>query len=81
MKYGIFDTQDKCWIGDDRGPKQYDEEIIARVAAQVYDTMMRNAPGRTRAKEYDGSANKLKDEVKPAMTPVQALDRLERGGF
>lgn len=80
-KYGLYDTVDRCWFGDDKGPILHDNELLARAAAQILDVRLRNAPGRTRATLYDGGANVIKDEVSPTISAAEALRRIERGGL
>ena len=80
MKYGIFDTQDHCWIGNDKGPKLFDEELLAQVAAQMTCAQLDWPLTRLRAKPYDGSGIQLKDEIKTKRTAVRAL-RLVEGGY
>jgi hypothetical protein len=79
MKWGVLDTQDNVWLGDETGPKTFDDEILARVAAQVTDVQMGWAPGRCRAREYHGDATQLRDTVKTKMTPHAALKAIESG--
>lgn len=81
MKWGLRDTKDNLWMGNDDGPLTYDSETLAKVAAITVDVMLRQAPGRTRATEWLGGPVRLRDEKVAAMTPAQALDRYERGGF
>lgn len=63
--YGIYDTQDNCWIGDDVGPRVFTrvdsekmkgmpQELIARISAQVTGVQLGFAPGRLRAVEFNG---------------------------
>jgi hypothetical protein len=81
MKYGVFDTQDNCWLGDDRGPKLFDVLIVARVSAQVTATQLGWSSTRLEGRAYDDSGNVLKDEVQTKMTPAQALRKIERGAL
>lgn len=79
LKYGLLDTYDHVWMGGDDGPKLFDQEILARIAAQVLDVQLGQEPGRTKATLYTENAWKLKDEVTPKMTPLTALKLIERG--
>lgn len=88
MKWGIYDSRDQCWLGDDNGPKLFDDadpalkgnaEPIAKVAAQGAAMQLRRDPREIRAKEYDGTGTKLKDQVEPKMSMEEALRRMERG--
>ena len=79
--WGIFDTEDEVWIGDERGPRLFTEEDIARVAAQMTDVMLGQKPGRCRAREFGGQPVRLRDEKKTRMGPGEALDGLESGKY
>jgi hypothetical protein len=84
--WGLYDTRDHCWIGDDAGPFQYEDsvengldmsgELKAKCASAVLDARM-GTLGRYRAREYDGSGTKLKDAFTPPRTATDALERLE----
>lgn len=77
--WGLLDTQDNVWMGDDAGPKIYTEYLLARVAAQMMDEQLGQKPGRTRALPYKGGATRLRDKVKTRMGALQALRNLEGG--
>lgn len=87
MTYGLYDTVDHCWLGDDKGPKVFnggdkigdhiltDDEAaqLARVAAELADISMGWLPHRTKAMPYAGDANVLKDELPLKRTTAEAL--------
>lgn len=80
MTWGIYDTVDGVWLGDESGPKTFDGPdayMLARIAAQLMDERMRQPANRTVAKEYDPGPKRLHDSVTPKMTGLQALRRLE----
>lgn len=79
MKYGVFDVKDKCWIGDDKGPRLFDDMLLARVAAEMVDVQLKTIMGRHRAKPYLVEANKLRDEVQVQVSSERALELLEGG--
>lgn len=84
MEYGILDTQDNCWMGDNDagdGPRLFDDEAIARVAAQVMDVQLGWKTGRCRAKEFNADSLRLRDKVDAKMDGLTALDGLESGRF
>jgi hypothetical protein len=35
VKYGLWDTRDKCWIGREDGPLSYTEHLHASAAATI----------------------------------------------
>lgn len=92
-KWGLYDTDDNCWMGNagGTGPLLYDDadlkfaktgaEIIAKIAAQMMDVALRQEPGRTRARVFNEGPLVVKDEKTMTMTPLEALQRMERGGF
>lgn len=78
-KYGLLDMVDNCWLGDETGPKLFDELWVARIAAQVADERLGYAPGRTRAIPYMEGPVRLKDQVDTKMSALEALQKLEDG--
>ena len=79
MKWGFYDTADGLGMGDDRGPKTYDAEGIARVAAMVVDEQLGQAPGRTRAVPFADRPVRMRDAKDTRTTPLEAIRRLEGG--
>jgi hypothetical protein len=77
--YGLYDTNDHCWMGNDEGPLLYEDEMLAKVAARMVDVQLKQAPGRTRAVPYNEESVVHKDEKETAMGPEEALRRLEEG--
>jgi hypothetical protein len=76
IQYGLYDTEDDVWMGDDNGPKTFTDFMHARVASEVVDV---RRPGRTKAREYDPAPKRLRDEVPTKMTTEEALRRMENG--
>lgn len=82
LMWGLLDTQDNTWIGNDAGPVLHEEEWMAKVAAQVADIQLGQEPGRTRAREFPAQRNlRLKETVDTKMGPLEALEGLEEGRF
>ena len=90
VEYGIYDTQDNCWLGDETGPRLFTIEdskkangmphqLMARIAAQMTEVQLGYAMGRLRALEFNKSDLVLKDEVPTKMTALEALVKLENG--
>lgn len=55
MKYGLWDTKDKCWMGNgakEKGPNIYDDFDLARAGAFVCGEMLKYPFGRIRALEF-----------------------------
>lgn len=89
MKYGVFDSQDKCWMGDKSGPLLYEDqqlngkpcpgETLARYAATIMAHQFKSPLGRFKATPYDGTGNEHKDEVETKRSLSLAMSRAERG--
>lgn len=86
MTYGIYDTQDDCWLGENEtgtGPKTFDDPKVARLAAEIAAIQLGlprgEKAGRIVVRPYDGSGTVLKDEVPTKDTPLNVLRKLERG--
>jgi hypothetical protein len=80
--YGIYDTKDNVWLGDDFGPKRFDDFTIARIAAQVTEDQVFGSDlgGRYVAKPIPDAERHLRDEVTTKRTPLQSLRRIENSG-
>jgi hypothetical protein len=69
-------------MGDDTGPKLFDDENVAKVAAMVVDVRLKQEPGRTREREYrETNPPRLRDSVETHRTVEEALDYIEKGGL
>jgi len=88
MKWGVYDTVDNVWIGDDAGPVLYDNdpdkpeitgEFLAKASAQIVDMRLGQPPGRCRAREWVEQSVRLRDTVDTKMSTLTALERLEGG--
>ena len=77
--FGLNDTKDNLWMGNDEGPLLYEDEEVAKVAAQIVDRSLHQVMGRTRALPYMGQAVRLRDQIPVLTDPVAALGQLEDG--
>lgn len=79
MRWGIYDTRDNCWIGDDAGPQVFEDHLLARISAQVMEDMLYGSDlgGRLVAKELNSNALRLKDEVPVKHSAIESLRRIE----
>jgi hypothetical protein len=76
-KYGVFDTKDKCWLGNDEGPWRYDDEMLARAAATIVNERM-GLVSRFRKMEHPKRvASVLWDEITPRISAEQAIKNIE----
>jgi len=85
--YGLYDTRDKCWMGNDSGPLLYSDNavngvelktkepvsglLLARAAVTILNERMRTT--RLRARPYITPAKIFKDRVTPQCSAVQAM--------
>jgi hypothetical protein len=94
-RFGVFDTKDNLWLGDDHGPKTFgigdalpngrkvatDDEAftLARCSAELADIQM-GWGNRTKAMAVpEGDDWHIRDEVKPKVSALRALRMKERG--
>lgn len=78
-EWGIFDTVEKVWIGDESGPRLFEERWLAKVAAQIVDVRIGQEPGTCREKPFTQQPVRLKDTVATQMDSLTALRKLESG--
>jgi len=78
--FGIYDTVDNCWLGDDNGPVLYGDLVIARISAQVQGVRLGYEPTRLQHRVYDYKPVRLRDTVNAKMDNVTALKLIEDGG-
>lgn len=76
MKYGIYDTKDKCWMGNSYGPILYTDEEACRAAATVCGERF-EAPTRYRCKPFTDKDVHLKDVVTPTVSAEDAIKKIE----
>jgi hypothetical protein len=72
QQWGLLDVQDNLWLGDDEGPKIYDDLVIAMCARTVVSIQFGWPASRLRVEPYDSHGAK-RDEVEPLMTTLNAL--------
>lgn len=78
MTYGVFDTVDNLWIGNDSGPCTYDDVCIAQIAAMMADVRLDSEPDRHLARPFPVNLTaKFRDELPTKMSNVDALKQLE----
>ena len=89
--WGIWDTQDNLWLGDDKGPNLYQNrtinnlsitgEKLARLAAQIASDMIGTDPLRVQPKIYNEEAVRKEDEIIARMSGTAAIKHIEEGGI
>lgn len=77
--FGIYDTKDNSWIGDNDGAWVYKEEVIAQIGARVMDYRLGLPAGQLRAKPMDPGVKTKKCDVEAKMSAEKALELLEGG--
>ncbi len=89
-QWGVFDTVDNCWLGDDKGPKLFSDEhpttqqlngarTCAKICAQITAVRLDYNPARLQPRLYTSPATKLRDEVKTKVSAAGALKAIEDG--
>lgn len=77
--WGLFDTKDGLWLGNDSGPKTFDDHLLARCAAQIVETQMLGTDlgCRIQAREIQIVNPRIVDKVCLKMSGLKALQRIE----
>lgn len=73
-QWGLWDTRDKCWIGQDSGPNRYAEHEVAQMAATIATEM---AGHLIQGKLFESDQFKYKDSVDLRFDGAEALRRME----
>lgn len=79
MKYAVYDTVESCWLGDNSGPRLFDDFTLARVAAQVWETQVYGTDlgAKYQARVYINGYYCKRDDVPTRMDAESALRRIE----
>lgn len=76
--HAIYDTKDKCWIGNEHGPLCYAERDLARLAATIMNERCYSLTRfRVQPLPADGPWF-LKDEITPPLSSEEALQQIEK---
>ena len=78
MKWGIYDTQDNCWMGDDAGPTSLESKDLAQAAAQILEARITGTDlgGRLKAMPLPAGINQKRDEITPRYQLDATLKRM-----
>ncbi|KKN43522.1 hypothetical protein LCGC14_0702450 [marine sediment metagenome] len=84
--YGLWDVQDKLWLGTDECGEQqillYTDYTLARAAAAIAAKMMGLCILRIRVKEFkDTGLLRKRDEVDVVMDHLSVVKHFEEGGI
>lgn len=77
--YGLHDTKDNCWMGDNRGPFLYKKEELAQIAARIVDVQLKQVAGRTKSTLYTEDVLVKKDDKEVLIGAEEAIEKLECG--
>ena len=77
--FGLLDTEDNLWMGDDNGPSLYADHDLARITAEFRSVQLGWSPTRIQATEYTQPATRKRDEVPVVRSMKGWLARRERG--
>lgn len=75
IAWGVYDCQDKCWVGNDKGPLLY-SHLLARAAATLVNERM-ESHSRFRAMVWPGGPVRYRDEVRFRISNEVAFERIE----
>ena len=77
--WGIYDTKDHCWMGNDDGPLCYAERGSAQIAAQILGERV-SSDLECRFEPRELPNNKMRrrpDDLVPKRSAIEALRRIE----
>lgn len=77
--WGVWDIEDRLWIGNDSGPVTFEDESLAKIAAMVACVRLGWPIVRCRAKKFQASQARLRDELPTRMGSEEAIRKLEGG--
>lgn len=79
MQWGILDTRDNLWLGDDNGPRMFDNEMLARCAAQIWEDQVLGTDlgGVFQVREIHDREWRIRDELEVKRTGLESLRRIE----
>lgn len=82
--FGLWDSKDKCWLGDDKGPTKFTDWNLCRLAAavvseQLEGPILRDHPIRARVRPASLPKDKFHctGETPTRMTPLAAIQNIE----
>lgn len=79
--WGLLDTAENVWMGNNDGPRIFTDYMLARLAAQMVDVQLGQEPGRTRASEFAAANLRLRGTVPVKMSAKEALRGMESGEY
>lgn len=78
-KWGIWDRDEKCWMGSSDGPLTYGPHWVARLAARLMAARLDYSPLSIQVKRYPKQKVSKKDDIRPAYSAEEAFRRIEEG--
>lgn len=90
MIYGLYDTEDNVWLGDEKGPYLFDTKNdpaapmgiavpFKKVRAHMADAQLGWPVGRTEAREWLPREVRHRDSVDVKRDALEAVEMLEEG--
>ena len=83
-RFGVYDTKDDCWLGDEKGPREFVYFLLARIAAEVWSDQLgvNRMTRRFEARELPSNDDwSLKDTIDVKRSALESLTRIEEGGY
>lgn len=77
--YGLRDSLSRTWLGEVDGPTTFERGDIAQVAAQMAEVQLGWNAGRVHVEAYDGTGDRIRDELPLTIDAHTALALLEGG--
>ncbi len=80
MAWGIYDTQAQAWAGNEDGPAEYEDKLLAQACAQIAEMALTGTDlgKRLEVREIPASCHwLLRDRIPYKHDPEEALRRIE----
>ena len=79
-EWGLLDTSNNTWLGNDDGPFIFTDEDLARAQRQVFAARIPCPVARISVEPFTSATRKL-DDIPLAFTDDQAMDIIEKRGY
>jgi hypothetical protein len=78
-KWGLWDRDDKCWMGYTHGPLTYGPHWVARFSARIVAARLDYSPLRIQVRRYPRQNVVKRDTIEPLYSAEEAFRRIEEG--
>lgn len=79
VRYAVLDTNDDLWLGNESGPRTFDDRLLAQCAAQIWSDQVLGTDLSTRfqVREIPEGSFVIRDELEVKRSTLKSLRRIE----